>query len=150
MKIVLSLFSRKLRNGNRNPKDYHWANELTELLNKNYHTIQIGITGEPSIGAKEVVLDKTMQDLTNIILDCDVWISVDNFLPHMMNCVGKPGVVIWGKSDPKIFGYKQNMNILKSDEFLRKNQFDIWENESYDEKVFVIPAISIGKNEMSI
>jgi hypothetical protein len=40
-----------------------------------------------------------------------------------------PGIVLWGPSNPKIFGYHYNINILKSDKFFRKLQYDEWKPE---------------------
>ena len=62
---------------------------------------------------------------------------MDSFLPHLAQQVEKPGVVIWSVSDPEIFGYKNNLNILKDRKYLRGNQFDIWEAGSYNPEAFL-------------
>jgi hypothetical protein len=43
-----------------------------------------------------------------------------------------PGCVIWGVSDPNIFGYFYNKNILKNKSYLRNDQFGVWKNEIKD------------------
>ena len=48
--IILAPYSRNLRNGKRNPKNYPFFKELVEELKKLGHTIiQIGIEGETEI-----------------------------------------------------------------------------------------------------
>jgi len=138
MKILISPFSKKLRNGNENPKDYPYWDKLLELIKK--HEIkQIGIAGE-KILVKDYYQDRPFTEIKQLLDWCDIWISVDNWFPHFVNNYGdKKGIVLWGKSDPKLFGYDNNINLLKGEKNLRKNQFDIWENEVYDENVFVLP-----------
>ena len=137
-KIVISPWSKKLRNDGFNSKNYPYWNKLVKKLkNAGAYVIQIGVEGEPSIDADEFLKDRTITQLKEIILSSDIWISVDNFLPHFCNLLGKRGIVIFGKSNPDIFGYPQNLNILKDRKYLRQNQFDIWESESYEPIVFL-------------
>ena len=46
-------------------------------------------------------------------------------------------------SDKNIFGYPQNINLLKNKKYLRKNQFDTWEAEEFIEKAFAHVKITI-------
>ena len=62
--------------------------------------------------------------------------GVDNFFQHFASHLEKPGIVIFGKSNPDIFGYKHNINILKDRANLRAKQFDIWEEEVFNKNVF--------------
>jgi len=69
------------------------------------------------------------QQIIDEINSCDVWISIDSFIQHLVAYHKlKPGIVIWGKSDPKIFGYPSNANLLKSRKHLRSQQFMWWAN----------------------
>ena len=77
---------------------------------------------------------------------CDVWISIDTFLPHLIKWHKlKPGIVIWGKSDPLIFGYSTNTNLLKDRKYLRTEQFRWWFDEKHDPEVFVSPVVVFGE-----
>jgi ADP-heptose:LPS heptosyltransferase len=138
-KVIISPCSRKLRNGKRNPKDYPYWFELVLLLkNKNIYVIQIGTVGENKIeGVDEFIIGKPLKELEKLIKECNVWISVDNFFQHFAWLNNKQGIVLFGQSDPEIFGHKENINLLKSREYLRNNPFDIWENAEYKEEVFV-------------
>ena len=64
---------------------------------------------------------------------------MNHWKPHLAHHVKKQGVVLFGYSDPKIFGYQENLNILKNRSLLRPNQFDTWENCVFNPNIFVKP-----------
>ena len=142
-KIIISPYSRKLRNGKENPKNYPFWNELLSLLkNEGFYIIQIGRTGEVKLEkSDELLLDKSLNDLKKLISESDIWISVDNFLPHLCHLIPKPGIVLFGQSDPLIFGHKENINLLKDRKYLREKQFDIWECCECNNDAFVEPSV---------
>ena len=138
--IIISPYSRPLRNGNRNAKNYPWWEECVELLKQaSCEILQIGTGNEPIIKG----VDSYEQNLPFLLLQqrlqlCTTWASVDNFFPHFIyNTCKKPGVVIWGKSSPSVFGYSSNLNLVKDPLRLRKDQFGTWENELFDSSIFV-------------
>lgn len=136
--IIISPFSRNLRSGKTNPKNFpYWEEVVKNLRLKGYRIIQIGSTGEPSIGADEVKYGLKLKELKKLLDESDGFASVDNFFNHFATFYGKRGVVVFGRSDPKIFGYEQNINLLKHRACLRKNQFDLWENDEFRADVFV-------------
>lgn len=137
--IIISPFSKPMRNGKRNPKEYPWWIELIALLKeKGFYVIQIGTPNEPQI-TEDFRTGLKFKELAELMLKCRILISVDNFAHHFAALHKKPCIVLWGKSDPLIFGYSQNHNLLKSRSFLRANQFGIWEEEEYNPDVFVTP-----------
>ena len=137
-KIIISPFSKNLRNGNQNAKNYPYWEELVQLLNTEYHTIQIGTKEEPDIKCHERKINISFSEIKTLIEESYIWISVDNFLPHLCNAYRlKPGYVIFGRSNPKIFGYEHNINIFKDRKNFRINQFDFWENETYNKDIFL-------------
>lgn len=139
MKIVISPYSQRLRNNKHNPKNYpYWQPLIKMLKGKNIEIIQIGVADEvklDDIDDFKVCLPFT--ELRELILSTDLWLSVDNFLPHFCNTFNSYGIVLFGYSDPNIFGYSKNINILKDRKFLRTHQFQTWEEIEYDENVFV-------------
>ena len=145
--IVISPYSRALRNGKRNPKNFPYWKELIAKL-KGKTIVQIGVEGEVPL-VKDFRKGLPLKDIENLIKDCDYWISVDNFLPHLAHYVGKPGIVLWGRSDPNIFGYQENINMLKDRKYLRESQFDMWENVPYNPDVF-LTADDISKLTQSL
>jgi ADP-heptose:LPS heptosyltransferase len=140
MKIIISPFSRPLRNNLPNAKDYpiQWWKSLVDELSKNNKVLQVGILGEEPV-CKHVKFNASMEELGKEIKNHDLFISVDNFFPHMASHYNINGIVIWGRSNPDIFGYKKFTNLIKDRSNLRANQFDVWEGVEYDENVFVSP-----------
>lgn len=139
--VVISPYSRVLRNGKENPKNYpYWLELIEKLENRGANIIQIGTPGEFQL-VKDFRSNLKLTEIVDLLKGSDVWISVDNFLPHLAHLHGvRGGIVLWGKSDPRIFGYPENVNIWKGEEFLRKKQFDIWETEEFDKDVFIKPS----------
>jgi hypothetical protein len=137
--IIVSPYSRPLRNGKENSKNYpYWDSLVAILKGKGYYIIQIGRIGEREIsGVDETKFGLSLAELEKIAVSCTTWISVDNFFQHMCKLVGKHGYVLFGLSDPNIFGHKENTNLLKDRKYLREKQFDIWESEPYNPEAFV-------------
>lgn len=133
MKIIISPYSKRLPTGEPSPKDYPYWKELVSILNKKHHIIQIGISGEQMIeGCHELKLNLTFSQLEDLTKSTDSFISVDNFYPHFCNVIGKYGYVIWGPSNPAIYGYKKNVNILPAVPRFKINQFGLWDKNDYN------------------
>ena len=87
---------------------------------------------------KEIKGILSSQELIDLVNWCDTWVSIDSFLPHF--CAYhklKPGIVLWGTSDPLIFGYKHNTNLLKNRKYLRNEQFKWWKDEVNNPDTFL-------------
>ena len=114
--------------------------ELVALLvESNIKVIQIGSSKDNKIpGITDFRQNLKLSQIRELLKECDTWISVDSFLQHLnSNYERKQGVVIFSKSDPKIFGYSENINLLKHRKYLREKQFWLWEQEEYDKDAFV-------------
>lgn len=138
--ILISPYSKPLRNGKENPKNYpinYWEELITELKKYN-EVVQIGVGGERPLVYK-FYFNLPLKEVAALVNISDFWISVDNFLPHLANKLGKRGVVLWSQSDPLIFGYPQNVNILKNRSYLRKDMFHIWEQCEYNIDAYTLP-----------
>lgn len=136
--IVISPWSKELRDKSYNPKNYpHWE-KVIEGLKSDWDIIQIGVVGERQL-VDDFRINLPLKTIGELLIapECLTWISCDNFLPHLAHLVGKPGIAIWGLSDPNIFGYQENKNLLKARKYLRANQFYIWDGLKYDPNVFV-------------
>ena len=124
--IIISPYSHS----SDNAKSYPYWERLVELIkDEGFQVIQIGRSGEYAIdGIDEYLWDLPLIDLQARVSCCKLWIGVDNFLQHMVNSMNEvvPGIVIWGESNPKLFGYHYNLNILKSKKYLRHDQFGTW------------------------
>lgn len=120
--ILLHLKSKELRNGKVNPKNYPYIEELKGLLKEEIVEITCPIPLKESI---ELVKK------ANHIICCD------SFLQHLCWYLGKKAIVIWGQSDPLIFGHNENINLLKNRDNLRKFQFRFWEQAECNDKAFI-------------
>ena len=148
MSIIISPYSKKLPSGKPNPKNYpHWGPVIDELK-KDYHIIQIGLEGETATSAHEFQKNLSLERLITLTKECQTWISVDNFFPHLAFLCFKPGVVLWGQSDPMIFGYPENINLIKSRKSLRQRQFASWDEADFID-CFVSPT-EVIKNVRTI
>ncbi|MFW5889425.1 MAG: glycosyltransferase [Bacillota bacterium] len=149
--IVISPYSKNINLNNNdkkiNAKNYPYWEEVVSLLKtEGYNIIQIGVDGEKQIkGVNEFKINLSITDLKNLLINTKCFIAVDNMTGHLGASVGKEGIVIFGKSDPNIFGHPSNINLLKDRKYLRKNQFDFWLNEPYDPNVFVEPQVVVEK-----
>src|ERR1035437_215856 len=113
MKILIN------RGNIQNCKSYPYWDELVLLL-KDHEVKEI----------KGILPEQEIIDLVNW---CDIWITIDTFLQHL--CAYhklKKGIVLWGKSNPQYFGYKDNINLYKDEKYFRVNQFRNWTSEWND------------------
>lgn len=134
--ILISPYSKKLSNGKTNPKNYPFWKEVIEGINE--PVIQIGIEGEEQLTA-DFRKNLSIPEIKQLIKDCRVWISCDSFIQHLASLSRKRGIVLWSVSDPNIYGYPENVNLLKSRDCLSKNQFLWWESVEFDASKFVPP-----------
>ena len=136
--IIISPYAKALTNGDDNPKNYPWWSELISMLPD--VVVQVGRSGEKPL-IDQCLWDLSLNDLTGLLNECVTWISCDSMFQHWAWHVGKPGVVIWGQSDPLIFGHDSNTNLLKGREYLFHNQFFSWDLIPPRSDCFVEPSV---------
>ena len=138
--IIIAPYAQKLRNGNLNPKNYpieYWK-ELVYEIKKREQVIQVGVEGEEQL-VDMFVKNMSLPRLRELIQECRTWIGVDSFFQHLAWDEGKQGIVLWGPSDPLIFGHSENINLLKDRSHLVANQFIWWEATQHSNDRFVEP-----------
>lgn len=137
-KLLISPYSKQLRNGKRNAKNYpYWQEVIDKMKDKGWEIWQLGMVGEELFdGVDSVLYNYKLADIKRFVSDCDVWVSVDNFFPHLAHDI-KPGIVIWGRSNPDIYGYDNCRALFVSRDYFLKDQFGIWESVDYTEDCFV-------------
>src|SRR5438552_15181681 len=141
MTILLAPFARKapILNGSGSPKNYPFARELVELLlNEGHVVIQVGGNDEEQI-ASDFRKGLPFNQVEELIQSCDTAICADSYLQHHCWLVGKRAIVLWGVSDPLIFGHSTHINLLKGRDFLRPNQFDLYYSNQVNPEAFVSP-----------
>jgi ADP-heptose:LPS heptosyltransferase len=134
--IVIAPYAQKLRNGKRNAKNYPYWKELIALIDE--PIVQVGVTGEEQL-VDDFRKNLSMDELAAVVRECRTWISCDSFMQHFGWDLGKKGIVLWGPSDPKIFGHPENINLLKDRSYLVKDQFVWWEDTEHQDERFVKP-----------
>jgi hypothetical protein len=145
--ILISPFSQKLRNWQQNPKNFpYWQDLITTLRREKIadEIWQIGVGDEYRFEGVIHKFNLPLPEVESLARQASVWLSVDNFLPHLCNAqkVATKGIVIFSKSDPNHYGYPQNINLLKDRQYLRPDQFHIWEQCSFDPNAFVdVPTV---------
>ena len=99
-----------------------WEVLVKEIKAKGYKVMQVGGANEEQIEACDVKMFGISYRLTMALLEqCKTWISVDTFLGHGGHAVHKPGIVLYGATDPKMFGHKTNVNIYHPEACLSKD-----------------------------
>ena len=109
----------------------------------NYEWIQIGMQGDWIINDVKPKFGLSFAEIIKLAETCDKIICVDSFLQHLLAPSKRQLIVLWSRSDPEIFGYKHNINLLLDRAKLRPDQFGIWEACPYDPTAFISPQILI-------
>ena len=139
--IIISPYAQKLHSGKQNPKNYPYWNELIAKIDE--PIIQIGVEGETQL-VPDFRKNLPIAELRKLLRECRTWISCDSFFQHLAWDEGVPGIVLWSVSDPLIFGHPENVNLLKSRDYLAQNQFLWWEWVDHRSEDFVQPEIVIN------
>lgn len=138
--IIISPYAKRLRNGKDNPKNYPYWEEVVSLIGNKEHIVQIGIDGEKQL-VDDFRKNLSLEQLAELVGECRTWVSIDSFFQHFCWNLGIPGVVLFGQSDPNIFGHPENINLLKDRSYLYPNQFLIWEQIPHRNDCFVDPKV---------
>lgn len=139
--IIIAPYAQKLRTGEENPKNYPYWEELIAQIDE--PIIQVGVTGEKQL-VPDFRTNLPISELRELLHQCRTWIGVDSFFQHLAWDEGVRGVVIWGPSDPLIFGHPENINLLKDRKYLVENQFIWWEATEHQSERFVTPEIVLA------
>lgn len=144
-KIILAPWSAKLPTGRTNPKNppmEFWIRVVNKLNALSHEVIQLGVAGEERIeGVSQFIQNWPFKKLRDVVSDCDLFLSVDTWLPHFVFAekLNKRGVVVFSLSSPEIWGHAENINLLKDRKYLRPRQFQTWFEVEYNEDAFVAP-----------
>lgn len=140
--IIISPYSKFMRNGAKHPKNYPYWEEVLKHVNE--PVIQVGVDGETQL-VSDFRKNLPLYELEKLVKECKTWLSCDSFIQHFCWDLGKPGIVVFGQSDPNIFGHPENINLLKDRKYLREKQFWIWEQAEFIEEAFVTPDVVIDE-----
>jgi len=136
--IIIAPYAQKLRTNKENPKNYPYWELLVQELQKTMHVVQVGVEGEKQL-VPDFRKNLPIAALRELLWQCKTWIGVDSFFQHLAWDEGVSGIVLWGPSDPLIFGHPENINLLKDRSYLTENQFLWWESTEHKNDRFVKP-----------
>lgn len=144
--VVICPYSNKLPNEKNNPKNFpYWEQVVSSLKKKGIYIVQVGGKNEDPIeGVNEVRLGESFARLKEILDRSDTFICVDTFFQHFAKYHNRTGIVIFSLSDPEIFGHKENINLLKSKDYLRPNQFSHWWESEYNLDSFISADVVVS------
>lgn len=125
-------------NGQPSPKDYPWPKQLAEVLENEHKVVQVGGNGDEQV-CKDFRKNLSFHDLGKLILESRTGISCDSYLQHCYWYHSRRAIVLFGPSDPVVFGHPENLNLLVDRRFLRPNQFDLYYVNQYNPEAFVKP-----------
>lgn len=134
--ILIHPFAKALPTGGVNPKNYPYWKELISMIDE--PIIQVGVEGEEQL-VPDFRKNLPISELRNLLYKCKTWIGIDSFFQHLAWDCNKSGIVLWGVSDPLIFGHPENINLLKSRTYLAPNQFLWWQATPHNPNAFVLP-----------
>lgn len=94
----------------------YWK-ELVKMLNKTFDIIQIGGSGEDPIeGVTTYLMGATsIRQTISLIKNSLTFVSIDSLVGHAGCAVNKSGVILFGRSNPFIFGHDSNVNVWVED-----------------------------------
>lgn len=144
--LILSPYTKPTMDGSPNAKQFPWWQEVVDALCKDIEIVQIGANDEKRLDNVKVFVKPRLNELAGILKEAKCFASVDNFLQHFVYMKKLPirGVVVWSQSNPSIFGYPNNVNLLKDRKYLRQYQWHFWHQTKFDENAFVQPDIVVN------
>jgi ADP-heptose:LPS heptosyltransferase len=89
------------------------------------------------------LLNQSEEQILEVCAASNHIVAVDSFLPHLLAPSKRQIIVLWSKSDPNLFGYPWNINLLKDRKYLRPDQMGIWDTCDYDNDAFIDPEVLI-------
>lgn len=156
-RIAISPYSKPRSDGRPNAKNYPWWTEVLTCLAPEYDLIQIVHGQEPQLEIDieslishaafhgsplpriEHAIGLRLPAIEELVRSCDAFMCVDNYLQHLGQWCGKRGVVLYGPSDPALFGYKENLNLYAGRKYFRPFQFQTWQEWEFTPDAFVKP-----------
>lgn len=88
-----------------------WTTLCSELRSQGHQVVQLGVKGEKKIQGVSFIEATTLSDLVFLLGHSRLHIDGEGGLVHLAHSVGTKSVVLFGATDPKVYGYPTNVNI---------------------------------------
>jgi len=104
--------SKKDKTSLKDWSNQKWEKLVKEIKNLDLKVYQVGGSNDEKIKSCDRQFLGIDYRLSIALLEkCECFVSVDTFLQHAGHAIGKKGVVLFGPTDPIIFGHETNLNI---------------------------------------
>ncbi len=91
-----------------------WERVIGWIIDKGYKVVQLGYENETPVPGIINLLGKTsIRQALAIVKRAKYFLGIDSVFNHAAHSFGIRGVVLFGASTPKIWGYEENINIYK-------------------------------------
>jgi ADP-heptose:LPS heptosyltransferase len=89
-----------------------WHDLVHKLNVEGFFVLQVGKKNERYIkGAYSLLGLTTPRQLIALLNKCHMVISLDNFVMHAAHLIKIPSVIIWGPTEPEVYGYDEQVHI---------------------------------------
>ena len=76
-----------------------------------YKILQVRLPTEPLLKNVNFITNVPARNIFPYMKYCETFVVIDSFLNHVSDVYSKKGIVLWGATDPKKLGYKNNLNL---------------------------------------
>jgi ADP-heptose:LPS heptosyltransferase len=112
--VLIAPYSAKSISGKQSVyKDWdddRWREVISNIQQQGYKVYQLGTIDETRLGADEFISDNITK-IISLVKYCYTFIGVDTWIGHAGAALNKPGIVLFGGTDPLLFGHDTNHNI---------------------------------------
>ena len=144
IKILMAPFCKPRHDGKMNAKNYPYWNEVLLEIAPVYDITQIVYGSEQWLKGVGYADNLSLNHTEHLMRETNMFLCIDTYLQHMGHFLGKPGVVIFGPSDPALFGYKDNINLYVDGKYFRPHQYQTWNEWDFNKDAFVLPDVVIN------
>lgn len=90
----------------------NWENLVEAFKTDETEVVQAGKKKERYVrGAYSLLGLTSPRQLISILNHFDLIVTVDNFIMHAAHLCGVPAVVLWGPTDPRVYGYAEQIHL---------------------------------------
>jgi len=104
-----------------------WTKVIKYLKQKGFKTVQVGNSFEPAVPGTINLLGLTSIGQTaSLIANAKFHLGTESGITHLAKSVKTPGIILFGSSPTRAFGYDSNLNIRKCDHPACWYSWDEW------------------------
>lgn len=117
---------------------YYWKEfmAVVHATQKDWEFLQIGAPDDIHLPHCKFKSPRIPQEAVELIKSTDTWVCPDTWLQHLASPI-KKGVVVWSRSNPKLFGYDTNINLVKDEKYFKPDPWSTWHQTEYIKEAFV-------------